>query len=428
MQTVRHTNRTFGKVIKVAFLLSCLLGHGAYAENDNASAAALANKLYKVLTGGIPLLPTNPLYSLIVSRVKDKDYLGAAAVITDPKNGADEFYNNTVASLAIPMNREGTTTGDWNDLAALFLVIARDSRPLTDLMTADIATYDPSQPVKYAVDDSRCNGSPSYCNTEHFHDVWANANPKKVLTVGGHPGFPGVGLYTTYTWGINFDYMGTQRRNIKGTMENLYCVTMDSMRTTLLPDIGIRRDVPRDDPDFNTNCKRCHSWMDLWVHPFLAKNVTTAADPPAFTFQWKSPSDDKFDKMNNPVGPEYPVTTTAFDFFYTDDQNRVLGIDPSELPVQSYSSTGVYYIHGENLRDFANIVANSLGFYRCMTKRIVTQIYLKQHFSFATLSLDDFDKLNGQSDTIEAFAKVLKANKDLADIYRRIAVWYVFNQ
>ncbi len=424
----------FSNFILSAMTCFFLLSSSAHAEMSQEEAVSNANRLHKLLTGGIPLLPSNPLYSSVVSRLKAADYLGAAAVITDPKSGADAFYNNVVASLPVPMNRESVNTNPPNEMSAMFLVVARDSMPLSDLLTKNFTAHDEVQPVHYAPDDSKCNGSPSDCNSEHYIRVF-QGNAKKSLKVIERSGFPGVGIYTSYAWGINYDFMGTERRNVEGTVKNLYCSTMDSMRTRLIPDVAIGRDVDRTDPNFNTDCKTCHGHMDEWRKAFLAKTVTTANAPPALRFIWKAPSDSSsitdltFDKLNSPIaGNLYPATTTAFNFFFTDDQNRILGIDFNKLPVQDFAATGVHYVHGQGLADFANIVANSRGFYRCMVKRIVAQLYMKMHFNLSTMSQEDLDELNGQANTIETFAGVLQQNQDLADIYRRIAVWYLFQK
>lgn len=411
----------------VFLTLVFLSGTSARADLSDRETLFKSNELYQSLTSGVPLLPSNPLYSVILSRVKKLDFLGAAAAITDPQTGADEYFNNTVALLPQTMNQDGTAVGERNEMSAMFLVAARDGLSLRDLLTKDFTAYDPTGTpagVKYAIDDSGCTGggntSGTFCNTGHYRQVWKTTNPRRSLVQIGHPGFPGIGVFTSYPWALNYDRAGTGRRNIKAVAENLYCVTMDALRTSGIPDTSIRQDIPRDDAGFVTDCKTCHIWMDNWVRPFLAKDLINGN-----RLIWQSPIKDK---LNDIRGPNYPVTSASFDFFYTEDQNRILGIDESKSQVQTFSSTGVKFIKGENLSDFSKIIANSRGFYRCMVKRVVAQIYLKKLFSFSTFSADDQKVLDGQADTIEVFTNIAMNSGDLSDLYRRIAVWYTFGQ
>jgi hypothetical protein len=83
--TFRSYHFSFARLSAIAIFL---WSSAAFAETPPEEAAANGNRLHKMLTGGIPLLPSNPLYSPVVSRLKENDYLGAAALITDPRTGA----------------------------------------------------------------------------------------------------------------------------------------------------------------------------------------------------------------------------------------------------------------------------------------------------------------------------------------------------
>lgn len=405
--------------VSLTFIVS-LFSVTSFAQMTTADAVLKANALYKALTGGVPLLPSNSLYTQVVSLVKAGNYLGAAQAITDPDTGADEFYNNVVASLPQTMNQNLTAVGPRNELSAMFLVIARDGRPVDELLTADFTALDPTGTpggAKYAKDDATCGNKDAtlsvLCNTQHYIDVWQKTNPRRSLKRVPHPSIPGIGVFTSWPWVREYDTAGTARRNIKGVMENLYLVSMDAMRTTGIPTDSVRQDVPRNDPHFVDNCLQCHAWMDKIVHPFLVKDSVNNS----FVYNFK-------DKLNDIQGPLYPVTGPDFDWFYTPAQQQILGFDEKALPVQSFSGSGVKYIHGTDLHDFANMVANSRGFYRGLVKRIVAQIYMKKLFSLAIFSNEDLAVLDGQSDTIETFTDQLMKSKDLRDIYDRIAVWY----
>ncbi len=403
-----------------------LTSQAALGETTGVSAAVLANAnaLYRSLTNGVPLIPSNPLYNTIISFVQAKNYLGAAAAITDPATGADEFYNNVVAALPQTMNQNLTAVGDRNELSAMFLVVVRDGLPVDQLLTADFTAFDPTgtpSGVNYAIDDSGCGttiNSPGInCNTGHFIQVWNTTNPKLSLKRTNHPTVPGIGIFTSWPWALNYDTAGTGRRNVRGMMENLYLVSMDAMRADGIPTDSVRQDVPRNDPNLVNNCYQCHTWMDKIVRPFLVKNVTNNT---TFVYGFK-------DKLNDIQGPLYPATGPDFDWFYTPAQAQILGIDETKFSVQTYGATGIKYIHGNDLHDFANIVANSMGFYRGLVKRMVAQILMREQISTSILTDADLAVLDAQSSTIETFTAMLYKSRDLRDMYQRIAVWYSIN-
>src|SRR5690606_37272086 len=134
-------------------------------------------------------------------------------------------------------------------------------------------------------------------------------------------GFPGVGIFTTKRWGEEFFSAGTNRRNWEYAVRLLYCVPLSSVNSFDVPDVYIRRDVPRSnngDPSvFVRDCKGCHSTMDAAVPAFLQYD---------YNGNEVIRRNAVVDKLNEPNNhPTFRVTTDQWHLFVDDEQNKTFG-------------------------------------------------------------------------------------------------------
>lgn len=373
---------------------------------------AKANKLHRMLTGGVPLTRTSPIYDPVLSRVERGDLAGAAKVITDPLAGAKEFYNTFVAGIPQHWNRDDSIVGDRNELSALFLGVARDGVPIRSVLTEDRIYFDPT-----LVGGSSVESDPA----RHYRTIWDSRNPREALRASPRPGFQGVGIFTSLPWAQSYIEAGTNRRPIYGMLHHLYCTTIQQMQTTVIPDAFVRKDVPRapggEVSQYFTNCTSCHAFMDALIprafsrFDFLDGKLTYGLPR---------------DKLNESNFTEKAITDDMWHFFYTDQMNETFGFQSSSaFPVQRYSSTGLSYAKGQGLRALGEWIGNSDGFYRCLVKQLVSQAYLKKQFSLKAMTEAELNELAAEKEFISEEAKRLKDSQNLRETIESVVIHYL---
>lgn len=401
----------------IGFLIAALITVALYPAQafgrSIEESIELANKIHMNLTRGVPLLPTHPRFNEIVSLVHADDQKGAAALITDPRNGSAEFYNVAIASIPQTFNRDGSPVGNRNELSALFLGYARDGLPFDEIFWKDWVYFDPT------VTDANTNyaGRPDV----HFQGIWRNKNPRNVLKGERRPGFPGVGIFTTDSWSRNYIDMGTNRRSFPGVLNNLYCVEHEAIQTLIVPDTYVSRDVPRapagSPEDYAKNCKSCHAQMDGFVRPAFSRYDTNAMG-----FLQYIPVKDKINETNF---SSYAVRNDTWHLFVTNQQNAdIFGFN--DIPGRAFETYGndLKYLSGQGLEEWGKLVGASSGVYRCMVKRIISQVYLRRDYSLKTMSAEDRARIDAQKNAIAEFAKIFQQDKNLRKIYELIAIHY----
>ncbi len=385
----------------------------------------LANKLHKNLTKGVPLVADNPNFNAIVQAVHEGNLEGAAAMITDPRTGEDSFYNNAIVALGQTFNRDLSPVGDRNEIGALFLGHARDGLPIDQVLYTDTVYYDPS------ITDS-VNGVsvPRYLRnpSAHFSDVWRLKNPRQVLKKDRKIG--SVGIFTTWVWGKAYFEMGTNRRNWQGVLNNLYCVNQSATQSLAIPDTYVRRDIPRapagDPAEYQTNCKSCHAQMDGVMPAFARHDYDPAANNDTGGVVVGAVR-DKINELGN--FPLYAITTDTWQLFVTASQQKIFGFNSfGGKTLQSLNGGELYHVSGSGLEEFGKLIAASDGFYECLSKRIVSQVYLRKDFSLNSMNEADRAELESQENTIKHFSQVLKEGKNLRKAYELIAIHYAQNQ
>ena len=390
--------------------------HVTGVSEDGDPTFTQANRLYKALTNGTPLLPENPLYSTIYAKVSAADLAGAAQVITHPTTGAREFYDVLVAGIPQHWNRDDNPIGDRHELSAMFLGNTRDGRPFRNLFTEDWVYF-----------DNTISGNNAYTANpnNHFRTVFDTKSARDALDGDYRPGFNGTGIFTSSTWFYNYIDMGTNRRPIYGMLHHLFCTEIQPVQSLFIPDTYVKRDVPRtpagDVNQYLTNCIGCHSFMDALIPRAFARfDTDPAQNPPTMLYV---PPRDKNNEVNF---ANEAITSDEWHLFLTDEQNAIFGFNglPGN-PLQEYGSTNLRYLNGRGLKQFGELMAESDGLYTCMAKQLVTRIYLKKQFTLATLTAEDKEELVKQASVIEGFARLLKKTQNLREVIEAIAVYFV---
>lgn len=371
-----------------------------------------SNRLYQLMTLGVPLAPSNPLFNSIVQAMRTGNTLAAAKIIGNPKSGAPEFYNLSIASLAQTINRSGAASGPKNEISALFVGYAKDELKFGEILWADRFYFDPD-----------ITGTKAYSTNSaaHFQELWLSQNPRDALKANGRPSFPGVGIFTTQPWGENYYRAGTSRRNWGiGIMNDLFCTRQEQIQSSQIPDSYVARDVPRapggDPRQFTNNCRTCHGQMDALRPAFLGYDYNDNQG-----FVRLSPVKEKVNEINY---SSYIPTTDEWHLFISDDQNKVFGFRfDGDSPFQSYT-TGVRYAQGAGLEQFGRLLSQANGFYRCMVKRMVSQIYLRKIYSLAILTPDEQALLENENATIDHFATGLQQSQNLRTTYEELSAYY----
>ncbi len=401
-----------------------LVGIAANAVEMSDNEKAL--ELYARLTGLRPM-PESTIYPEVVKRVRAKDYLGAASVITHPQNGVREFYDSILLSFGSTFNRAETGLNDANDLSALIIGNTRDGNSMDTLLTDDIYYYDSDIPLKLA-DGTTDNPNVWLENSnEHYKFISQNKSLRDSLkrvsrNVLGSPNlvrgdmgafsgagkFEGVGIFTTRTWASEFLSAGTNRRAWEYSIRLLYCTQQPGVKDLNVPDSYVGKDVPRvngGDPSvFHKDCKGCHGMMDAFGRrAFLKHNYFNNKVLQLTTI---------YDKLNEPNNnPTEAVTSEDWTLFVTPGQNKTFGF------------TGPY--QGMGLRDYARVIATSSGWIRCMAKRVVSQVYLKKPFSLNDLNPTDFQRLDKEAATIDRLAESAIAHRSLKKLFEEAAVEFL---
>lgn len=421
--------------ILLSILIGALLSTISYAKQDTVLKAA---KLYRTLTGS-NLLEGNPLKTNIENLVAAGRMDQAAGVITHPRNGAPEFYNNTVKNFALPINRDHSMGAAVTDLTALFIGVTRDDAPIDDLMYGNYYYFDPNpietgnpRQKRYPMnpdDDSGQNIFTDATNALGHYTYLERRGSLRDELVKSYSGNGSIGVFTTYGFAESYYLAGTNRRPWKGIVEHFYCSEMPTVKTLYIPDNYVRRDVPRvqnaSSNQFLTDCKGCHAMMD----------------PISFAFQLFDYKDDQLikkpvfsEKFNETNFGSYIPTSDMWWLYYTDAQNGTFGFQnvPQTAGGASISfanvADGLKMATGQGLRDLARVIAASSGFPKCLVKRMALQLGHKKIYSLPTFTEADKEALAGDEEILNAVSNELIKSRNLRRAFEQLAIKYVERQ
>lgn len=410
---------------------------GIVANAENLTKDEQARELYNRLTGLKPM-PESIVFQAVQRKVLEGDLTSAAKEITDSTKGAREFYDSILLQFGAAFNQAETGLNDANDLSALIIGNTRDNGSIDSLLTDDIYYNDPTvaRPTNNRDIGTDRDSSWSETSNNHYRFLSKNKSLRDALqrvsrnTIGnaatmnhadttkslsGTGRFSGVGIFTTRAWAEEFLSAGTNRRAWEYIIRLLYCAPQTAVKDINVPDHYVARDVPRvnagDPLVFHRDCKGCHGMMDAGGRrAFLKFDYDTyGGNATVFRLVQHTTVNDKLNERNHSTEP---VTSEDWYLFATPNQNKLFGF-------QSLSASGM------GLRDFARLVAGSSGWLKCMTTRVVSQMYLKKPYGLNALTSVDFDRLRAEEETISRLSGNLEKHRNLRTLFEEAAIEYL---
>jgi hypothetical protein len=403
----KYTHFALRLLLLVTLLpMSAQAGLSGNADKD-------AGRLYQLLTG-VPLMNENPLKSQIVSLIAQGNVEGAAAVITDPQNGATEFYEVVVRNIASVFGySESSIEQPLNDFMALFIGIVRDDAPISDLLTANYL---------YNV----AGITPAYANNSNAHYLAAAAKTTYVrsLTKFVPTDFTHVGAYNTRAFGLDYFKGGTKRRNFEALVQKFFNVSQKSVMMADLPEDQYRRDFPMavgGVPIENVTsplCIGCHRSMDGAVRTFLgyAWNANTNR------LEVAAPGSATFDQVNEVNRAGQLANSTVGKIYVSPEMNdRVFGYS-GLMNRGAYLEADI----GDMKQFMEQYVTQSRGFYRGMAERVAFYMYTGRILTLVNRSEADAQLLSSLKPIVdELLDGGFIANRNLRKLFEAAAVQYL---
>lgn len=300
--------------------------------------------------------------------LKTGDTTGAAAVAASDSS----FLDIRIANIAKAMsNRAETAQVTLNDFATTFIGVARDNIDARQLLTGNFYYMDDAvsgHPFLY-----QGTGALESSMGDHFKYFEArqyspSATIKRIDGIHHNTGTfadgDAAGVITSVEFMRNHANNGTNRRIIDYTFREFLCTELANWKDATRPDDWVGRDVDRqaggDGTTYQTTCRACHSQLDAFRGAFayfeFHKDIIYT---PGKVVNVDTLGMHRFDR-NATVYPNGHVTT---DNSWANYANGFLNAD-------RFGWRGPNAGHGQN--EFAQLIANSQGFSRCMSRRFFT--------------------------------------------------------
>lgn len=352
-----------------------------FAATTEAAAppGELASRLWARLTGTLLALddPRRPQMEKLLAEGQANE---AAKIAT----ADDGFINVTVRHWAGPFgNRAETPTQALDDTTAMILGTVRDDRDFREILTGDFIYF-----VDTASQESSSVPTMDSGSNQHFESAEREGVNLRRTLKRREPQEPRVleaaGVLTSRAWAEAHLQAGTNRRAIDFTFRQFLCSSLQDMRDATLPDFRVHRDVDRspggNSQTYLNTCRSCHAGMDALVSAYAY-----------FRFDFRNVGqgvirDLKVQRKMNQNGSVYPEGyITADDSWinlFTQNQNARFGWRGD--------------LSGNGIRQFGNMIANSEGFSRCMTRKVFRQVCNRElqdsEESLAVKLASDFEK------------------------------------
>lgn len=341
----------------IAFLIP---SNSAQADSD-AQARRLFNRI-----AGYSLPSSDPRLSQMKTLISQGRALEAAKIASSD----DQFLNITVRQFAAPLsNRAETTRVPLNDFIAMFIGATRDGLDSRRLLYDNflyVGNYGDAA-FRAACTSVACNYTPNPNNGVttardllHFTEMdRLGMNLAKSL-VRIEPQRPDLakpaGVFTTYAWSTAHYNMGTNRRSFEYAFREFMCTSIQEMADFSIPDDRVRQDVDRapggDATTFQNVCLGCHAGMDAGAGAFAFLDNLEKIE--GTTVQKKY-------LQNNTIFPNgYVTRDDTWEMRFTKNQN-------AEFQFRTPLS-------GKGPAEFGKLIANSVGFSRCMAERAFTRV------------------------------------------------------
>ena len=345
-------------------LVSSLISSQAHAEAFQRSLD-LARKLYFRLTGNALVNPV--LRKSIADLVEAGKFEEAAAAATL----APGFINNTIRQFSATVHNRNQSSREngLTESMLYFMLVARENRPFDDVLKGrdypmiNIAAGRPCADRQgldrlACLDDQRIDLSSA--------EILTNSTQNRVVA-SNVPAAESAGIFTMQGFGSAAYEMGSNRRALQQTFNQLWCLSNENMKSEVA-DIGyIARDVARTSdgdqgPDgaFEKECRKCHSVLDGLRGAFA---FLDAEGGKALTYSANGMPVAKYERGRE----EYP------DGFATRDDTWQVTFDrdPSMILKLGWPT---FIGGGKGVSSFGAAVAQTERFYTCMVEKVIDTV------------------------------------------------------
>jgi hypothetical protein len=347
-------------------LASVLITTSVFAADDISAARRRASDLFLAVTGLKVSIDDARIIKMeqLIAQNKEAE---AVKVATDDA----AFYDIRLQNMAKKMStREETLAAPLSDFVATFVGAVRDDVDARQLLTGnfyykfnitnltgnDKTTMD-KDPVPLA---DRNNHYSSAQNLRlSLKTYLEQASPQLVVDEKAMP--DAAGLLTTRGFVSAHALAGTNRRMVEFTFREFMCVTMQDWMDVTRPDDYVGRDVDRFAGGGNTRyqqtCKGCHAQMDAFrqAFAFIDWNGSAITYTPDKVVGKYSRNSNIFPRGNTTVSNNWMNYATG-----SSNADR-FGWRAQKLT-------------GNGMNEFGQMIANSKGFSRCMSRKFFTEI------------------------------------------------------
>lgn len=302
-RATRRAERRLCALVAVGVALLC----GAASAGPRDQARRMHDRL-----AGVPPDPAtlDAMTALVATGQLPNQLAAAEMAMQNPA-----FYRTVLKNFITPWtNVERTVFAELNDYTATVIGIIRDSRPFTDVLTADLV---------YVGAPGVVASGYSQTDNDHYRQLEDNlvdlGNPVLLVPMA-QSSLPGAqigpgdaaGVITTRAAGQAFFSAGTNRRMFRFTAINYLCRDLEQLKDVSRPSDRIRQDVNRspggDSTVFHTQCIGCHSGMDPMAGAFAFFQWDATAMRTVFT--------------RGQVQPKYLINANVFPGGYVTTDDR----------------------------------------------------------------------------------------------------------
>jgi len=276
------------------------------------------------------------------------------------------FYDFKLRALFNPWsNREGSVSGDLNDMVMTMIGMVRDDLPFDKVLSADL---------HYAIrEDAPTEGAaetqpdPTKATPSSLKSSLQQHKQSEKLHKDREPDLIS-GVLSTNAFARAFYSAGTNRRATAFVLKNFLCHEMEQLHDTETPKHWVRQDVSRSpggDPElFNQRCVGCHAGMDA------LSGWSVFYDYDGSTITWDKNVKNKIFKNvlhEGSQGRNYMQAVNqnnSFTNLWTEGKNAKLGWRGKTS--------------GEGAKEFGEMMTKSKAFASCMARQVYESVcYLK---------------------------------------------------
>jgi hypothetical protein len=336
-------------------ILTCFLFCGFFSLASYANETLEAQKLISRLTG-MQFSIRDPMFIKIQNLLNEGKKEEAAALIVE----LEIFYYVKVKQFASQMLAPDKNKDlPLDDMLLTFMGAVKNGEDARTLLTGNFL---------YVPDSRIAPAGVSLSSNAPYENLAQRPNYLKLIKkqspqwkVNGS--LESAGLLTTRGWAnIHYHAAATNRSAVRGLFNSFLCKDLEEWRDKLLEDSWVRRDVARNpggDPvEYQNRCKSCHAPMDAIGGAFAYLDF----------------KDEKF-IFNNKVTPKYLRNSDIFPNGYAPVDNSW-----ENLAIARHNKEFGWnenYLTGVGVHALGEMVAESEGFKKCMSIRVVESVCQK---------------------------------------------------